>query len=1235
MSGSASDDATAVASGDSPTAGGRADTREGYDSFLREAARVTDAGAVVGARPLAAGTRLASGRFEVMRTLGHGGMGVVYAARDHLRGGEVALKTLQAATLDAFERLRGEFVTLHDLSHPNLVALGELTDDGGRWFFTMELVRGPDFLGHVRPRGVLDATRLRAAAAQLVTGLGFLHAAGKVHRDVKPSNVLVADDRVVLLDFGLAIDAGSSGHGAGTLGYMAPEQASGVAVGPAADWYAFGAMLWETLSERLPFVGSATEIAAAKRRAPPALPAALIDGEHADLARLAVALLDPDPARRPDGSLVARTLGVAAPSRPPMPRFVGRDAERAELARRFEAAGAASRAALVRGPSGIGKTALVAAFADQQRGRGALVLADRCYERVAVPYKGLHGVAAALAAHLGADRDARDAALDGPDLGLLPAALPALAAHGELARVGRAAPLVRDPVERRARVFDAFAGMLARLAGLQPLLLIVDDVQWADRDGLALLTHVVARVPRGLLVVSTAPDGTEVDPDWSAVAELMAVGPLVRDDAAALGKALLGAATVDAIVDEAGGHPLYLAELAALRRRDGTGSVRSVPSVRLEDAIAERLRELAPAPSRLLALVALAGAPLPQALLADAAGLDGAAWWAALGALRSAHLVKSHGAGPDDAVEPYHDRVRFVVVAATGAATRREVHARLAGGLERHVLATTRPELVADHLESAGEPGRAIGYVETAARQAADALAFERAANLYRRAVALDAGAGTTAVTRRTVLHERLGEVCAAGGRGAEAAAAFLVAAAAGGDGGALELRRRAAEQLLRSGRIDDGIELMDRVLADAALPGLGDRRWPVAALLGQRARLWWRRRRPPATRTPTVGDERRMACCWSAVVGSSMVSPLRGAEFQARHLRLALDAGDPRRIALGLAFEAGAGAVVGPPATRARALLVEAASWAERVDEPIVRAYLELARGSVAFLCGEWDQALTRCDAAERTLRDECVGAAWEVGTAQRVSLTCLWHLGRIVTLRERLGRALDEAAHRNDLYAAIQMRTVLTPVVRLIDDRPDDATAELALAAEGLPRRGVTLQHWQHMQARALVAIYVGDPAAAVAIIERETPALRRGLLFRVHAVRVFTAYVEAAALLGAAAAGGPQAASYRRRADRVRRTLVGRGGNPAAAALIAAELAVLDGDLEGARVHYLTAIEGFDAGGMALIAVSSRWRLGELIGGDRGRDLRTDAEAALRAEGVRDPPRVVSLFVPVAAT
>ena len=1227
---------TRPGSDDETGASALADTGGGYDSFLREAARVTDAAPLVAAPPLAPGTRLGGGRFELVRTLGQGGMGVVYAARDHLRGGEVALKTLAAATLDALERLRGEFVTLHDLSHPNLVALGELTEDGGRWFFTMELVDGPDFTGYARPGGALDPARARAAAAQLATGLAFLHAAGKVHRDVKPSNVLVDRDRVVLLDFGLARDAGDrgAGAGAGTLGYMAPEQATGVAVGPAADWYAFGALLWETLVGRLPFVGPAAEIVAAKRRGPPPVPSDLPAAVDRDLVDLARALLAVDPDRRPDGARVAEVIGAVTAPTSPMPRFVGRVAERAALIERLAAARAAPRTVLVRGPSGIGKSALVAAFADEVEAAGALVLRDRCYERVAVPFKGMHGVAAGLARHLDQDRDARVAALAGPDVGLLPAALPALAGHGELERAAREAPPVRDPVERRARVFDAFADLIDRLAARTPLVLAIDDVHWADRDGLALLAHVAARVRRGLLVVATAPDGAAVDPAWAATAETLAVGPLARDDAAALGRALLegaGGGDAAAIVDEAGGHPLHLAELAAARWRGAGGG-----APRLEDAIAARLTAVGAAPSRLLRLVALAGAPLPQALHATAAGLDGAAWWAALGALRSAHLVRSHGARPDDPVEPYHDRVRAAVLGAMGAAARAEAHRALAAALQRDPLAAIRPELVADHLEGAGDGARAIAYVETAARQATERLAFERAADLYRRALALAEATGLGGPARRAALHAALGTACAAAGRGAEAGAAFAAAAdLIGVADEALDLRRRAAEQLLRAGRVDEGLELMDAVLAAAGLPALGARRWPLAALAVQRVRLWWRRRRPPATRAPTATEAVRMACCWSAAVGSWMVSPIRGAELQARHLRLALDTGDLRRIVLGLTFDAGGAAIGGPPARRAHALLAEAATWAARVDEPAVHGYLELARGTVAFLCGEWDEALVRCDAAERIWRDQCVGAAWEVGTAQRMSLTCLWHTGQLAALRGRLARALEEATRRDDLYAALQLRTVLTPVVQLVDDRPDAAAAELTWAAAGLSRRGVTLQHWQHLQARALVAIYRGDCAAAAAAIAGERGALRRGLIFRVRAVRMFSAYVEAAAVLGAAAAGGADAARHRRRAAALGRELVADGGNPGAAALVAAELAVLAGDRDGARAHYRAAVDGFAATRMTLVELAARWRLGELLGGDEGAALRAAAAAALVAEGVRDPARVVTMLAPVAAS
>ncbi|HTJ44165.1 MAG TPA: AAA family ATPase [Kofleriaceae bacterium] len=1170
-----------------------------YDSFLREAARVTDGAPGVGTAPLAAGARLCGDRFEIARDLGKGGMGVVYAAHDRHRGCDVAVKTLRAATLDALHRLRDEFLVVHDLAHPNLVSLGELFDDAGRWFFTMELVDGRDFLAHVRPDGVLDLDRLRGAMAQLASGLGFLHAAGIVHRDVKPSNVLVAGERVVLLDFGLAGAAGGATI-AGTLPYMAPEQHDGGAVGPAADWYATGVMLWSALAGRLPFRDEA-----AKRAGAPA-----VDGPR-ELVELARALLDPDPAARPGDAAIARALGATITPAAPITPFVGRTRELAELGLAWSSARQATSAVLVRGGSGAGKSALIAQFARELRDDGALVLVGRCHERVAMPYKAVHGIAAALAAHLRDDAAARHLASGARDVALLPAVFPALA---ELAQPAAATPVIRDPVQQRTRVFDAFADLIARIAAQRPLAIVIDDAQWADRDGLELLQHAMLAAPRTLVLAAARDVALDDAAAWLA-GRTITVGALEPRDAEELARQLGGDAAAGAIAREAAGHPLHIAELTRHWDRGQAG-----PAPRLEEALASRVAALPPDHARTLVLVALAGAPVPQAMIGAAAALDGGAWWSALAALRAASLVRTHGPRGGDAVEPYHDRVRETVAAALDASARRRAHDDLAVAIEAKHLGDERPDLLAYHLAAADRTSDAAIWYERAGDHAARALAFDRAASHFTHAIDLGVAA-----------HAKLGDALANAGRGAPAAEAYLTAAASSNGDDALELRRRAAEQLLRSGRIDDGIAIIEEVLREVGLPSV-HRRWPIAALLGQRALLRVRRARGPAARTPTDDDRRRLACCWSAVVGLAMASPLRMTEYQARHLRLALAANDPRRIALGMAFEATAAALPGPPARRAQDLLDETRRWAEKVGEPFAEAYVEMAAGAIAFLCGRWRESLAHCDAAERLYRNECVGVAWELGSTQRMSLTCLWHMGRIAELKKRISRALDEADRRGDLYAATQLRTVLQPNVCLMDDREADARAELARAKLGLPQREITLQHWQYMQARGLCELYAGDPRAALAIFDEEVPVFRRAYLFRVQAVRAFTAFVQLAARLGALAQGGDrklEGAIAKQRANLDQGDL-----ERSVPMLVDAELAVLRGDLEVAAIRYRSAAAGFEAVDMTLISSAARWRLGELLGGDEGRTLRTEVEARLAGEGVARPERVVAMFAPVPA-
>ena len=175
-------------------------------------------------------------RYDIRRRIGAGGMGEVFEAFDRDRAEIVALKTLARLDGETLARFKREFRALQTTSHPNLVSLRELSGDGASWFFTMELVRGEHFLEYVRKGPVTggpprcDEGRLRATLRQLVHGLRALHAAGLVHRDVKPSNVMVQPDgRVVLLDFGLVtqLDPRGQSVAAGPVGTV--EYASGSA----------------------------------------------------------------------------------------------------------------------------------------------------------------------------------------------------------------------------------------------------------------------------------------------------------------------------------------------------------------------------------------------------------------------------------------------------------------------------------------------------------------------------------------------------------------------------------------------------------------------------------------------------------------------------------------------------------------------------------------------------------------------------------------------------------------------------------------------------------------------------------------------------------------------------------------------------------------------------------------------------------------------------------------------
>ena len=1178
-------------------------------------------------------------RFAVGRRLGEGSFGVVYEAIDQRNAGRVALKVLRRPTADWLYRFKREFRALADFSHPNVVQLYELSNAGEDWFFSMKLIEGEPFLDYVRR----SPERLATALAQLARGLEALHAAGIVHRDVKPSNVLVTPDgSVVLLDFGLAADAQATEASAlaGTPLYMAPEQAVQGAIGPAADWYAVGVMLYQALTGRPPFDGTVMEILAAKALGDPPSPRQIRPETPPALDALCASLLSRDPNARSGATAVlsaAEPLAVAA-APPASEHFVGRQAELARLVRTLDArAHGRAAVALVRGASGIGKSALLRRFADETRRRhpDAMLLTARCFERETIPFKALDGVIDALARAL--RRDPSYSELLPRDAAALARLFPVFETPERQATAPRGP---EDPSAVRARGAGALRELLSRIADRRPLVILVDDLQWGDADSARLLADL-ARGPDAPLLafVGAAREGEENSPFLQRFAELRAaatfhasvdvrdvmLAPLDANDARRLLAELTPAknpAALEALVKEAAGSPFFLGELAR--------SVSGANLLRLDEVIRKRCDALSPPARALLEAAAVAACPVTAEILQSATNAGDLA--ALVAELRGAHLLRAREEDGEQRLEAYHDRIRESVVAILDDEQRRALHRRLATAFEQR----GDEERVAIHLREAGDTRRAAELTVLAAERALAATAFDHAARLYREALALFAESGALAPADQSKLERALAESLSSAGRCADAADAFLSAARLHEGIEAIDLKRRAAEELLNGGHLARGREVAASVLAELQLSMPSTPARAIASALALRARLWLRGglERPLTPSKTSPEALLQIDTMWAIMSGLAFMDPVRSLPLAARHALLAVDLGDPFRMLRALAIEAvGATMRRGGAQSAALRYLERAQSLLPRCDRPDAELLLLLFRGIVDQFSGRFASSLRYLSDADALAQRLGIYAGLE-GTAPRfIRSSGRFWMGHVAATLAEVPPSVRQFAERGNIFAWTIYSYHYAWALGLMGAiaEPEAIIKEVMARWSGV---GVVLMHYWQLIADVHFGLVSGDPHRAWEAVEAAWPQIERHRLLVMPIHKVEASWLRGRAALSAAmGAKGPDAARLLQEVERAARRIDalqldwGRGFSLS----LRGGAALASGDNERAAGLLAEAEPHVEAVQFGTLLAAVREARARLIGGTAGETLRAAADAWRAAEGLPNLDAVCRVYLP----
>jgi len=777
------EDATAYLRAAENAAGGPTEQPTGQTSAIVTVEHEASSGTSTSDTP----TSFANDRYQISKFLGEGGKKRVYLAHDTLLDREVAFALIKTEGFDqtSKERISREAQAMGRLgTHPNIVTVFDLGIEGDEPFMVIELLGGGDIEGELEEaeENRLSLERTIEIGKAVCDGLEFAHARGIVHRDLKPGNVWLTEDGVAKIgDFGLAVMSDRSrltreAMMIGTVSYMPPEQATGGEITPKADLYSLGAMLYEMVTGRPPFLGD-DDIAIIGQHinTAPVAPTWHNGDCPRPLEALVMRLLSKDPSERPDSAqdvfnaldaidLAARgdTVEQDQTSLESLAGgvFVGRQGEMGQLKGALEAVlGGRGRLLTLVGEPGIGKTRTSEELATYAGLRGAQVLWGRCYETGGQPpywpwiqamrayvreidpdeLRRQLGSSASVVAEIVTDVKDRLPDLPPP-------------------------PQLDDPDSARFRSFDGITSFLKSVSQTRPLVIVLDDLHWSDRPSLAYLEFIAREIGQSRVLILCTYRDMELNRRHPLSVTL---GDLARErlyervllrglSERDVGRFIEIAAGIDPPAELSAtvhrhteGNPLFVTEVVRELVQSGelaeqSGSSSSTWSVRIPEGVREvigrRLDRLSDRTNDTLTIAAIVGRQFSMgALKGLVEDISESQLLDALDEALAARVVEELPSSAGD-YQFTHALIQETLTGELSLNRRVRLHARIAGTLEQLYGDRADEHAVElahhfDQAEAVADTEKLVHYSRLAGEQALASVAMEEAVAHFDRAL--------------------------------------------------------------------------------------------------------------------------------------------------------------------------------------------------------------------------------------------------------------------------------------------------------------------------------------------------------------------------------------------------------------------------------------------------------------------------------------------------------------------